>query len=269
MCLKGRPAYGPLMVSRALPAALSAALIATLAACGEVAYTRLEFNDTENVAITEIRVEPGSGDIVVETGDTKQVKIHRQVRYRANEPDTSYKIEGTTLLIDGDCGNWCSVTYVVTAPKGVAVRGGTDSGNVNLTGVSTVDMKVDSGNITVTDATGKVTAETDSGNVIVRGAAGGVDLMSGSGNIEADDLGGPQNTARADSGNIGLSLLTPGAVTAQADSGNIRLHVPADSYRVEARTDSGRTDIKVPDLPDGKHLLDLNTDSGNIIVNRA
>jgi hypothetical protein len=258
------------MVSRVLPAAvLGAALVATLAACGEVAYTRLEFNDTENVAITEIRVEPGSGDLTVKTGDTKQVEIRRMVRYRSNEPDTLYKIEGTTLVLATDCGNWCSVTFEVTAPKGVAVRGGGDSGNVNLSGVSTVDMTIDSGNITVTDATGKVTAQTDSGNVIVRGATGGVDLKTGSGNIDADRLGGPQNTARADSGNIGLELITPGAVTAQADSGNIRVRVPSDSYQVDARTDSGRTNIEVPDLADGKHLLDLSTDSGNITVNTA
>lgn len=255
------------MVYRVLPAAvLGAALVATLVACGEVAYTRLEFNDTENVAITEIRLEPGSGDLTVETADTKQVEIRRMVRYRSNEPDTSYKIEGTTLVLDADCGSWCSVNYEVTAPKGVAVRGGGDSGNINLSGVSAVDVKIDSGNITVTGATGKVAAETDSGNVIVRGATGGVDLMSGSGNIDADQLGGPQNTARADSGNIGLSLITPGAVTAQADSGNIRVQVPSDSYQVEARTDSGRTNVEVPDVPDGKHLLDLSTDSGNITV---
>lgn len=255
------------MIPRVLPAAiLGAALVAGLAACGEVAYTRLEFSDTENVAITEIRIEPGSGDITVETADTKQVEIRRMVRYRADEPDTSYKIDGTTLILDADCGSWCSVTYEVTAPKGVAVRGGTDSGNINLSGVSTVDMKIESGNVRVDGATGKVAAETGSGNVIVRGATGGVELSTGSGNIDAEQLGGPRNTARADSGNIVLSLIAPGAVTAQADSGNIRVRVPADSYQVEARTDSGRTDIQVPDVADGKYLLDLTTDSGNITV---
>ena len=41
--------------------------------------------------ITEIRLEPGSGDLTVETADTKQVEIRRMVRYRSTEPDTSYE----------------------------------------------------------------------------------------------------------------------------------------------------------------------------------
>lgn len=251
-------------------AALGAALLAPLAACGDVGQTKLEFTDTEDVAITEVRLEPGSGDITVSTkDDIKQVEIKRVVRYRGDEPEAKHRIEGTALVLDAECRGWCSVSYLVVAPKGVAVRGSNDSGDLDLTDVSAVDVEVGSGDITVRRASGAVAIDTGSGNVTVSEVTGDATLKTGSGTVAGTDLRGARNAATTDSGDIHLTLGKPGAVQVHSGSGDVEVSVPRGDYRVDARTDSGDTAVDVPNTPGGAHLLDLKADSGDLTLRYA
>lgn len=245
----------------------AAALLAGSAGCGPVGERRLDFRHTETAPITEISiVSPGSGDLLVRTRPAETVEIRRTVRYQRDEPGTTYRVVGTVLELEIDCGWRCSVSYDIDAPPGVSVRGENGSGQVALFDVASVSMKVGSGGVTVDGADGAVTAETGSGGITVARAAGPVTLTAGSGSVEGRELGGQGVLATAGSGSVTLSLDTAGPVQAQAGSGSVHITVPSGSYQVRTRTGSGHADVQLPHDADGEHLIDAETGSGSITV---
>ncbi|GAA4713545.1 hypothetical protein Prum_057050 [Phytohabitans rumicis] len=239
-----------------------------LVGCEEVGQSRLDYSDTENVAIKEILIDPGSGNVTVRTSDTDKVDIKRVVRYRGEEgePNAQYHLNGTVLQIGTECGRGCSIDYEIVAPKGVAVRGENGSGDISLNGVSTVDLQLGSGHIGVVGASGSVKVHTGSGDVTVADVAGDLDARTGSGGIEARGVGGTSSTLRTGSGDVTLELTKAGGVRTHTGSGNVDITVPAGSYRVDARTGSGEKMLGVPNSPTGTYLLDLETGSGDITL---
>ncbi|MEE6310947.1 DUF4097 family beta strand repeat-containing protein [Plantactinospora veratri] len=258
-----------MLVSRstALTGGLALVALIALAGCEGFAEQRLTYDRTEDVKITEIEVLPGAGDVVIRTGAVQNVRIERVVQYRGPEPnDATYRIDGTKLVLDTDCGRHCGVSYDVLAPAGVALRGENGSGNVTLTALTTVDIKIGSGDISVTDASGPVRVETGSGDIRLNRVPGTVSARAGSGSIEGRSLGAGKVNAETGSGDISLVLVAAGSVQASASSGSIDVTVPAGGYRVSAHADSGNTDVRVPNDPAAKAVLDMRTGSGDITV---
>jgi hypothetical protein len=251
---------------RAVAAAAGLAAVLAASGCDEVGQTRLDFSTTEKVKITEIQIAGGGGGVTVNPGAAGEVRIDRVVRYRGTEPGKTYRLEGTVLHVNSDCGPRCSVTYDIHAPAGIAVRGESTSGDVTLTGVSTVDLTIRSGSARVTDATANVKVTADSGDVSLVNVAGDVTLDVQSGSVEARGLKGKATRVFANSGDVTLTLETPADVRAEAESGSVRLAVPAGSYRVDATADSGELDVRVPNDPAGRHHLQVHANSGDVIV---
>lgn len=266
-------------------AALAAATTLIVAAgCDNLSFRRLDYDNTEAVRISSIRVLPGAGDVTVRAiGAQDEVRIKRVVRYQGGQPDATYEVKGGELVLDTDCGSRCSISYEVTAPDGVSVKGETGSGDVDLSRVGPVEMRLGSGNIRVTASSGPVRAETGSGNIQVAGAGGPVRAQTGSGNVEVDEvaaavtlrtssgditghrLGGGVD-AETGSGDILVDLTTPASARVHASSGSVELVVPAGRYRVRSNTDGGDADLGVTDDPSATLVLDLSTGSGDITV---
>jgi hypothetical protein len=251
---------------RVLAAAAGLAAIVVLGGCDEMQQARLDFSTIEKVKITEIRLSGGGGNVVVGPGPVGEVRIDRVVRYRGPEPGKTYRIEGSVLHVETDCGQRCGVSYDIHAPAGVAVRGQNSSGDLILSSVSAVDVKVDSGTVTITDATGNVKVTTSSGDVRAVNVAGNLTADVSSGSVVARGLTGATTQVTTSSGDINLSLNKPGSVLAEASSGSIDLVVPAGSYRVDAHADSGEVDVRVPTDPAGQYHLQLNAESGDVTV---
>ncbi|MDG4832700.1 DUF4097 family beta strand repeat-containing protein [Solwaraspora sp. WMMD1047] len=249
-------------------ATAGAVLLVPLAGCDLLAESRLDFSHTEDARITGITINPGSGDVVIRTGTAPGVEINRVVRYRGAEPGATYRIDGTELIIDVDCGRRCGVSYDLVVPPGLSVRGENGSGDVLLAGVADVNVKVGSGSIEITDATGAVTAETGSGDITVSDARAAVTARAGSGSITGHGLGGGEVRAETGSGDITLALTSAASVRARADSGDVELLVPAGDFRVRVETGSGDQRLGVSDVPAATALLDLRTGSGNVTVDR-
>jgi len=291
--------------------ATAAIAVTALAGCDiDVDFGGKEFRDTytETVAVTEIRLDGGSGELTVRPGVAGQVEISRVVRYRGDTAPTErrHRTEGTALMLSSDCGRNCSISYTIAAPRGVKVTGHSDSGNLELSGVSTVDLRLGSGEIIVKDATGSVRLEADSGNidlttvdgtlwartgsgeirardvqsdtVTLTADSGNIDLTAvdgtlsartGSGEIQARDIRSNSVNLIADSGNIGLTMATPADVQIQTGSGEINLNVPTGDYQVDAQAGSGEVNIDVPSVATAANLLHLRADSGNISVRKA
>ncbi|MEV0003162.1 DUF4097 family beta strand repeat-containing protein [Micromonospora sp. NPDC050980] len=248
-------------------AATAAATLIVLAGCDNLSFRRLDYDRTEHATIARIVVDDGgSGDVVVRaTGPADQVKIKRVVRYQGGEPDSRYQLKGDELVLPTDCGQRCSISWEVTAPKGVAVRGGTGSGNVDLTDVGAVEFTLGSGDLTISGASGEVRAATTSGNIRLVEATGPVRVRAKSGDIEARRLTSAVD-AETTSGNLTVELDQPVPARLHATSGNVDLVVPAGRYRVRADARSGDTDVRVPNDPGASLLLDVSATSGNVTV---
>lgn len=246
---------------------LAAAAALALTGC-DIGFSSTEDDKTEQVAITEIRISGGGGDVTVRPGAAGQAQIHQKIEYWGDEPShDTYRIEGTTLHLDTDCGRRCDVSYDVRVPEGVKVSGENGSGNVTLTGVSTVDIEVSSGNASVTRATGPVRVRVSSGNVGLSDIRGQVTASTSSGNIAGNGLRASTMDLKATSGSITMKLESPADVTAKASSGDIKLRVPAGaSYRIDAATSSGNKKLELPDDANGTYRLDLHTSSGDVSV---
>jgi hypothetical protein len=250
---------------RTAVAAAAAATLIVLAGCDNLSFRRLDYDQTANAKIARITVPAGgAGDVSIRaTGPADQVRIKRVVRYQGGEPNTRYEIKGDELVLPNDCGARCSVSWEVTAPEGVTVRGETGSGNVTLHRVGTVDFNLKSGDVTVTEARGEVRVTTTSGNIDVVDATGPVRLRASSGDISARRLVAGVD-AEATSGNVSIELDKPAAARLHATSGDVDLIVPEGRYRVRADAKSGDTDLAVPDDPGATLLLDVTATSGNV-----
>jgi hypothetical protein len=254
-------------------AALAAATLVTTG-CAGPAYAELTFNATEGVKVTEVVIGEGSGDVVVRTSARTDTAISRVVRYRGAQPKTAYRLTGGSLAVDTDCGDNCSVSYTIDSPPGVTVRGATRSGDIALTDIAAADVRAGSGDITVRNATGAVTARTSSGSIRLSDVKGTVTATAESGDVEALGLGGTTD-AQAGSGDVNLDFATGatgGAATtvgvkARTTSGDITVAVPADSpFTISAATGSGDENIGVTSVPNAPNRLDLQAGSGDIFV---
>ncbi|WP_051797850.1 DUF4097 family beta strand repeat-containing protein [Catenuloplanes japonicus] len=245
-------------------AVLLAGIAALSAGCGARTVHVLEFQNIEAVGITAIRMTGGGGDVVVNTSDRTDTQVDRKVNYQTPAPpDTTYRIDGSTLVIDTDCGSWCDVDWTISAPRGVTVSGSNSSGDVTLTAVGAVDLEVASGSITATGVAGTIRAHAESGEVTVADVTGKADLSAESGEVTGRGLAGPV-TATAQSGSINLTLTQVASVTASAESGELTVRVPDGSYRVRVAADSGDLDVGVPNDPAAGTVLDLRTESGDL-----
>ncbi|SCE86084.1 Putative adhesin [Micromonospora viridifaciens] len=253
---------------RTTVAATAAAALILLSGCDTLSFRELDYDNTEAVKITRITIRPGSGDVTVRgSGSAAEVRIKRMFRYQGGQPDTRYRINGDELVLDTSCGDRCSVSWDVTAPEGVTVRGENRSGDIMLSQVGTVDVKLSSGNISVTGARGEVRAETSSGDIAVVDAAGAVRLRATSGRVEARRLAAGVD-AEASSGDVTVELEQPASARVHAGSGDVQLAVPDGRYRVRSSTGSGQATVQVTDDPTAPLLLDAHTGSGDITISQ-
>jgi putative adhesin len=256
------------LIRRAGVLALVAAATTTLTGCAGVIGARMTYNDTERAKITDIVVAGGSGDVVVTTAQVTETTITRIVSNSSNPAET-YKLDGTTLTIDGSCGMHCSVSYAIKTAPGVTVRGKLGSGDMRLEGVGAADVEVGSGDLTVTGATGPVQVNTTSGNLKVLDAKGTVNAHTGSGDVDIYHAGGAV-TGRVGSGNMKIVLTTATSVTAEAGSGDIDIVVPNGDYKII--TKSGAGDVTVGGLESvatAKNVIDVKVGSGDVTVASA
>jgi DUF4097 and DUF4098 domain-containing protein YvlB len=252
---------------RAVALVLSAAGAATvLSGCGGVG-ARLTFNDTE-VKVSEIVMSGRSGDVAVRTAPITETRINRVI-HRNSDPGRTYRVEGTVLYVDTDCGRNCSVAYDIEAPAGVTVRGEVTSGDLALDGVGATDVKLTSGDVMIRNATGAVRVQGTSGDITVLDSVG-TTIRTTSGDVRAMNIAGPVSAA-VTSGDVTIKLITAASVAARTTSGDVDVIVPPGSYAVTAdSTGSGDQQVVgVVDDPKAKNTIEVSTSSGDATVSAA
>ncbi len=223
--------------------------------------------NTVSQTIRSVKLAGDSGSVKIRTG-TGPSTVHETVRYhwRSKPGDAFYRVEGDQLVL-GQCGMNCTVDFEVVVPAGVPVTGDVDSGGLDIAGVSSVDVRADSGDARVEDVPGAVKVRLDSGSIDLRNV-GEVQLQSDSGSITGHEVRGPVDVT-ASSGRVEFTLAQANDVKVHADSGSIELAVPGGPYRVQGDSDSGHREIDVPTDGSAQHVLDLTTESGGVTVRAA
>jgi hypothetical protein len=251
-------------MSRRVALVLAAASMAALAGCDGVVGARMTFDDVEKAKITDIVLSGGSGDVLITTGSVTETRVKRVIR-GSTDPGPSYQLTGSTLNVSTDCGDNCHVSYEITTPAEVALRGALRSGDIAADNVGAVDLKLTSGDVMINGAAGPVSIVATSGDLLVSDAPSlTVELTSG--DLTGERIAGPIK-ARSTSGDMTLDLSAPASVTATVHSGDLTLMVPEGAYQVRADAASGDAITEaVRNDPKATNILDLQTRSGDLFV---
>ena len=239
----------------------------------------------------KVKLSNISGDVFVETWNRAEVKIDAlkvstaSSLSKAKENAAKVKIEvrkeGDTVIIETKYPKpqirrlRVSVDYRLMIPDQASAKVGTVSGDVtveNIAGFLTAktvsgDVKVTkaakganvnsvSGDLNVFGVTGDVDAETVSGDVTLSAIQGSVSAATVSGNIELLDVEGAKTIkAGVVSGGIKYqgAVLMDGRYSFKAHSGNVDLILPAGAaFDLEAKTFSGGIDCDFQITMSGK-----------------
>lgn len=245
---------------------LAAVSVGALAGCDGVVGARMTFEDTETEKVTEIVVAGGHSDIVVTTDSAATKTTIQRIVTGGSDPGATYKRAGSVLTLNTDCGRDCSLSYHVTTPAAVTVRGELTSGDVTLSRVGPVDLRLTAGDVMVEDASGTVRVRSTSGDVNVVGGAE-VAVEARAGDISVLGATGPV-TAQTTAGDLDLKLAAAASVTATATSGDIDLMVPAGAYRLRADSHNREDDqiVGITEDPKSPHVLTVRATSGELRV---
>ncbi|WP_122978530.1 DUF4097 family beta strand repeat-containing protein [Actinoplanes teichomyceticus] len=230
--------------------------------------------------ITEIVLTGTSADVTIRTAAGDRTRIRQEVSGTAPAPSAG-RLSGSTLTLDDKCGSNCdAITYDITAPAGLAVRGRITDADITLTDVGATDLTMTSGDIEVYEATGPVSLHATDGRLFVRGArgaatlritggeitafgvAGPVEASATSGNITVLDVAGPVE-ASATVGDINVGLAEPASVTVGVNQGDISVTVPSGRYRIEG------DDVRVSGIendPQSPYVISLSANDGDLTV---
>lgn len=201
-----------------------------------------------------VDVRTGSGDIQIKTGPAGTVRVVGRIHARgvalsesaasrvsAIEKAPPIEQAGTTIRI-GDRGNnpvyqHVSISYEITVPANTQIQSTTGSGDLTIGNMrGSITAQTGSGNIDIAETGGDVHAQTGSGDIRARAVGGTIRAHTGSGDIEI------RQTARADaemqtgSGDVQLILADNAAFDLVARTGSGAIHVTQPiATRVQSR----------------------------------
>lgn len=188
--------------------------------------------------VTQVVLDVSAGDVTVQTGGGDEVSVQQRLTESVAQPQVRRSWQGDRLTITGDCPTsllWqgCGIGLVLRVPADVAV-----------------DVTTDDGSVTVRDLCGPVRVTTATGSVTGTG------------------LRSSQVDVRAGTGPVSLGFAAaPDLVRAAATSGLIDVELPADTYAVQATSVTGRSEIGVKEAADAVHRVELQTKTGDLLVN--
>jgi DUF4097 and DUF4098 domain-containing protein YvlB len=257
-----------------------AVLLAGAAARAEKATGEFE----RTLAVTgavDLKVENGSGHLIVRPGASHRVRVVGRIEARTNgwrdsgrltpeekvrriEANPPIEQSGNTIRIgrieDEDLRRNLNINYEIEVPKETALKAHTGSGHQEITGIrGPVSSSSGSGHLEISDISGTVDADTGSGHIELADIQGQVTAETGSGHITANRVPGPF-AANTGSGSVTVDLSVPGAVEITTGSGSVEV----SGARGAVKISTGSGSIRVDGEPTAGWKL--NTGSGSIGV---
>jgi hypothetical protein len=217
--------------------------------------------------VRSVRIDQNSGSVHIGVGDVQGATVKQTFHYSFDKPGDAYQLSGDQLVLGG-CGSDCRVDYDIVVPTGTTVSGESASGDISLDGVAGADVSTSSGAVDIRRVTGAVTVNTSSGDVTLDSLAKDVKVKADSGAITGSGLAGNVDV-QSSSGELKLALVAVENVRADAHSGDIDVTVPQAAYRVLGSSSSGDRNIGVAQDPNAAHVLQLDSNSGDVNVRAA
>jgi hypothetical protein len=221
-----------------------------------------------------VHLSAGDADLRVTQAAGSQLLLTGMAHYSLIRSTVTWHTTRSGVVVTPRChfftGN-CSFDFHAVVPGGKRALIFTGSGDVTLANLSgPVSAGTGSGNIhaeNISDAGTMATGSGDVSGATVSGAS--VAFKTGSGNIAIAALSSTNVVASTGSGDITLTFTTvPGHVRVDTGSGNVTLLLPPGNtaYQVNTTTDSGNRSIAVPTNPASQHVITVTTGSGDISV---
>ena len=236
--------------------AVAALSFGTLQTIGVLAHEETTVTQSFAVADVEsLRVDNENGSVEITGGDVDEITVEARVSRGLQATGQGAYLDGTELVLVGECPSmpsWCSVDYTVTVPTDLPI---------------TAD--VDDGRLTLRELDGAITADVDHGRIELIRLGGEVRVQNDSGAIEGVGLRSSIVDADTDEGRLLLQFAAaPEFVTATSDRSSVGIVVPDDeaTYRVDARTGHGTTDIGIRTDPASDRSITAHTDHGSVTV---
>ncbi len=174
-----------------------------------------------------------------------------------------------------------SIDYVVTVPRGTAVKAGSGSGNLKITNLGApLKASTGSGDLYASDLTGDISLGTGSGDIHAwMNGAHYTKAETGSGTIQLEGVAGGLK-ASTGSGDITVSGHPDDGWKLETGSGSVTLNTGHSAYNLDASTGSGDVHSDPPltthgtlnrhhitgEIYGGGSIVRVETGSGNIRI---
>ena len=211
-----------------------------------------------------LSIDAAIGDIHIVPGKAGEITVARRLTYGLRRPFVQERIDGDVFRVTdractADVAFACEVRWLLQVPREVDVEAITQSGAINVSGMSnTVKLVSDSGSVRVDAPSGKL-----------------VTLRSKTGSVSAQNVRSEQVVATSVRGAVSLTFRAPPSlVVGRSETGNVGVVLPdgEETYRIEAKSlqDGSRT-VTAEHDPDSRRRINVRSTSGDVSVlqNRA
>lgn len=217
--------------------------------------TTFAFDKTGALSVTN-----HSGDIIVSGWDRNEIRVH------ATSESDNIRLDATHSRVSLEVSGWREhgeTRFEVTVPYGVRVQVRAQSGEVSIRGTKgEVEATSQSGDMVVEDVQGHLEVNSLSGDLRVRHVNGDATINLVSGDITLDDATGNIDITSV-SGDITMNGIVSRSVHARTTSGDVQYDGTIDrTGRYEFVTHSGDARLTVP--RDAAATLTVSTWNGDI-----
>jgi len=206
-----------------------------------------------------LAVDTAIGDVHIVPGKDGQVTVARRLTYGLRRPFVEERIDGDVFRVSdhactADIAFDCRVRWLLQVPRDVDVEVTSESGSINVSGMSsTVKLVSDSGSVRVLAPSGKL-----------------VTLRSRRGDVTAQNVSSEQVVATSVSGAVSLVFREPPSlVVGRSETGKVGVVLPDgdESYRIEAKsTEDGSRTVTAKDDPDSRRRINVRSGKGDVSV---
>jgi hypothetical protein len=185
-----------------------------------------------------LRIENQCGDVKVVGGfDVGSVTAHARFRGSSSE-DARAKAQGYTLIIEES-----DHQVLIRQPD---VAGLSVDLEVQIGGPTTVEVRSESGDVSILQTGGGARVSNRSGDIVLRGLSGPVEINAVSGDVVVEDTTTPSLVIENKSGDIAMRRLD-GNVNARTASGDVRLdYSRGKTIAIETVSGDVRVDLEEP-----------------------
>ncbi|WEO97673.1 DUF4097 family beta strand repeat-containing protein [Streptomyces sp. FXJ1.172] len=249
-------------VRTAAMAVVTAALVATVSACGASASDD-KHPDHRSFALGGRTLTVDSDDAALEIvaaqgNKAGTVQVTRWFKGKVvvgGGPKVSWSFQDDRLKLRMQCSGFiadCSAKYRIEVPRGIGLKVTDSNGSVQAQGFADpVSIRSSNGSVHVTDSTGPLQLHSSNGAVRAQAASRQVRAETSNGAVDLDLSG------------------IPDLVDAHSSNGAVTITVPHADYRVRADSTNGKVTVSVPRSDTSPHTVTAGSSNGRITVRTA